>query len=143
MTLNQLVSLFRVLSTSQGQLNDFECTAASESQLGPDTKFPRLLVELQPGNINNKDLVLNFAFIFSDRVQKDLGNEIEVLSDMLSIATDYRALLMDPQYGEDFAVEGSITITPFRDATDEETAGWMFEAGIRLTDLKDRCQIPG
>lgn len=141
MTLNELVNLFKQLAIDHKQINSFGFGVNSELDIS-NKVYPQMYVEIEPIALNGKDVTIPFSFIFSDRVTKDLRNETDVISDMMSVSLDIRALLMSPTYFDSFAVDISGTITPFRDSTDDETAGVILDLGIKITDLKDRCQVP-
>lgn len=140
-TLKQLVKKFQSLAESHLQIKGFDFTTKAEA-FHTKTSFPFLLIEILPGTISDKDLIFSFSFFFSDRVSKGLDNYLEVLSDQAQIALDYRAMILNDARENGYSISNDITITPFQDSTDEETAGWMFEMDIKLSDLKDICQVP-
>ena len=141
MTLNELVSLFQQLASDHALLNSSAFGANSDIDID-NILYPQMYIEIEPMNLRGKDLLIPFSFTFSDRVAKDLRNEQSIISDMISVALDFRAMLNNPIYFDSFSATGDGAITAFRDSSTDETAGVILDLEIKLTDLKDRCQVP-
>lgn len=141
-TLNQIKKVLEEIAESHGVINDFGFGADYDRGLSTTTKYPLMYAEVQASSFDDKMLLMPFNIVLSDRVDKGANNETDVLSDMLTVAMDVRAMLNSPDNYNSFKVGTSGVLTPFRDSTDDETAGWVLEVTFELIDLKDRCNVP-
>ena len=126
-TLNQIRDLFEALASNHQIINGFGFGADYDIVLSTDTLYPHMYVEVQPASFEERVVLIPFNIVFSDRVDKGINNETDVLSDMLNVALDVRAMLYDSSNFPYFSVVETGTLTPFRDATDDEVAGWIME----------------
>lgn len=141
-TLNQIHDILKTIAENHAIIKGFGFGADYDMAVSTDTEYPLMYVEVQPSTYDDKNIIIPFNIVFADRVDKGQNNETDVLSDMLNVGLDVRAWLHSPDSYSFFAVEKTGSLTPFRDATDDEVAGWVFEISLRLTDLKDRCNLP-
>jgi hypothetical protein len=141
-TLNQVKAKLEEIASRHQQINEFGFGDVWEFGAKKSYIFPVMFAVPQPAVVNDKIIDLNFNIIFMDLVNKGEGNETEVLSDMLQVALDVRAWLLNDDFADDFIVEASSSLQPFTERFDEEVTGWVMALKIKIVDIKDRCAIP-
>jgi hypothetical protein len=77
-----------------------------------------------------------------DIQQPDRDNEIENLSDMLSIGQDVYAAMSDPAYQDYFIIQYASSLTPIREAYTDLVNGWEMRLDFSFMQDRNRCQIP-
>jgi hypothetical protein len=86
-----------------------------------------------------------FTFIVSDIIQRDLANQVDVLSDTLQIMDDilgqFRLSVTDSlgNFNELYYLDTPITCTPFLEKYDDLLGGWVAEVTIEVKTPLDRC----
>lgn len=89
-----------------------------------------------------------FTFIVSDIIQRDLANQVDVLSDTLQIMDDilgqFRLSVTDSlgNFNELYYLNTPITCTPFLEKYDDLLGGWVAEVTIEVETPLDRCDAP-
>jgi len=147
MTLNQVVQRIKTIALAHKQINDFREGDVISFLRSGDIVYPACLLQILPGRISKaeKQTTVRFALYLCDKVDLSIdskANELEVKSDLLSIAEDMMAAFDYPTYklDWDFAEEASI------DFLDEDLED-MLSAVLMTLDIKkrfdsNRCQIP-
>jgi hypothetical protein len=141
-SLNQIKGKLEQFANDHLQIKEFYTKDPLELLNSAETKFVAMVAVFLPSAIQGKIVNLKMSVLFMDLVNKDLTNEMEVLSDTLQIALDFRAWMDDPDFDDLFIVDDSLVITPFYEKGDNECTGWQMDITVRITDLKDRCAIP-
>lgn len=147
MTLNQVIQRIKTIALAHKQINDFREGDVIDFLKSGDIVYPACLCQILPGRISRieKQTTIRIALYFCDVVDLSVDskeNELEVKSDLLSIAEDMMAAFVFPTYQLDWdmADEGSIE---FLDEDLED----MLTAVLLTIDIKtrfdsNRCQMP-
>lgn len=147
MTLNQIIQRIKTIALAHKQINDFREGDVISFLRDSDVAYPCCLLQILPGRISRteKQTTVRIALYLCDLVDLSIDskqNELEVKSDLLSIAEDMMAAFSYPQFEQDwdFADEASIE---FLDEKFED----MISAVLMTLDFKtrfdsNRCQIP-
>lgn len=103
-----------------------------------EPKYPRMYVlpdstHIQPGHIH-----LGWRVFFVDKLNNDISNFTEVLSDQLEIVKDFFAKL----YLSDFEAGWEATVTPFYEKTETILSGWIIDFHFIQKYNYDRCVLP-
>src|SRR4051812_5280330 len=96
MTLNQVKKVFEDIATNHKQINSFGYGDVDQINISGNTVYPLMYVVLSNGNVNNKNLNIPYNILLMDIQDNNNQNEIE--SDMLQIAMDVRATLINGDY---------------------------------------------
>ena len=89
-----------------------------------------------------------FTFIVSDIIQRDLSNQVDVLSDTLQIMDDilgqFRLSVTESlgNFNELYYLDTPITCTPFLEKYDDLLGGWVAVVTIQVEAPLDRCDAP-
>jgi hypothetical protein len=89
-----------------------------------------------------------FTFIVSDIIQRDLENQVDVLSDTLQIMDDilgqFRLSVTESlgNFNELYYLDTPITCTPFLEKYDDLLGGWVAVVTIQVEAPLDRCDAP-
>lgn len=90
----------------------------------------------------------NFTFIVSDIIQRDLENQVDVLSDTLQIMDDiigqFRLSVTESlgNFNELYYLDTPITCIPFLEKYDDLLGGWVAKVSIQVETDLDRCDAP-
>ncbi|WP_343668731.1 hypothetical protein [Chitinophaga sp.] len=141
MTLNNLINLLRSYAQSHLQINDFGSGDLSDLAASKDVRLPVMWVSYPTGRYSQNQMFYNLTVFLADQIFDDKKNELEVQSDMLSIALDTFAFLRDNP-GFDFQVDADATIDFFTERFGELTAGCAMSFTLRDPKPLDRCVIP-
>lgn len=147
MTLNQVIQKLEELALSHKQVNHFFFGEIVEWLANGDIKYPACCVEINPSTISKDDhqTIFNFEIWFLDLVNVDIQaqeNEIEVMSDLTSIAEDYIAMLNFSQYQDMWTIGSSYQLEYFREKFEDLTIAVRFKCTIGVDNTTDRCQVP-
>lgn len=142
MTHNQYIKLFRDIATNHRNINSFNTGDVWEYMANEaNTLYPvTMWVVLSDNVISGKMDSPKYTFLIMDAVNKDEGNEDEVLSDTLRIAKDVIAVLRQPYYESYFQINTDITLTDFTERFDSEMSGWQFDLIFNQPFTYDSCQ---
>jgi hypothetical protein len=140
-TLNQIIAKLESIASSHQQINSFAIGDLSDLLKG-NRNYPLMYVVLLPSSYQDKEFRLNLSVLLMDLVDNGKANENEVLSDMLLIASDVRALLMAPENASLYLIDKNSTVDPFTERFEDDVAGWNINITFRIMDLMDRCRIP-
>ena len=86
-----------------------------------------------------------FTFIVSDIIQRDLANQVDVLSDTLQIMDDilgqFRLSVTQSlgNFNQLYYLDTPITCTPFLEKYDDLLGGWVAVVTIQVESPLDRC----
>ena len=89
-----------------------------------------------------------FTFIVSDIIQRDLENQVDVLSDTLQIMDDiigqFRLSVTESlgNFNELYYLDTPITCVPFLEKYDDLLGGWVAEVSIQVEVDLNRCDAP-
>lgn len=147
MTLKQIIARLKSLAESHRQINTFYYGSFDEFLDGADIVYPAIFCELNSNaTVSLTDRLTNYQFNFYffdllDVASNSLNNQIEVQSDMSSIAQDYLAMLYDITYkeweiGEDYVM----TIRDYE--LQDLTCGVSIQVNIGTRFDANLCQVP-
>lgn len=147
LTLNQIVTRIKTLALAHHQINHFYFGDPHEFDANGDIIYPACFLEWVPGTADRvaHQKRFNFNIYFFDlvKVSDDTeGNETEVLSDMDGVATDMLAMLMSPEYQDDWVIVEAAAIAPVTEVLGDMAAGVFIEVGIVVDFLADSCVVP-
>jgi hypothetical protein len=141
MTLNQVITVLQTFAQNHKQINDFGRGFIEEIGASQDQTYPIMWVASLSGRYGSKDYSYSFQILFGDLIFDDKRNELEVQSDMQSVALDLCAFLRDnPDY--DFQMDDTATIDYFTERLGDFAAGVLLSFTLRDPFPLDRCVIP-
>jgi hypothetical protein len=147
MTLNQVIQKLEQLALSHKQLNHFFFGEVVEWLANGDIRYPACCVEINPSTISKDDhqTIYSFEIWFLDLVNVDMEaneNEVEVMSDLTSIAEDYIAMLNFSQYQDFWTIGSTYQLEYYREKFEDLTIAVRFTCTIGVDNTTDRCQVP-
>ncbi len=147
-TVNQLISVFKDISTRHYQINGFGVGDNWEN--GTSEKMHPVLwinptTAAMPSSDNGyKTFEIDFEVRVFDLVNKDESNENEVLSDCIDILKDIIAEFKGHPYyvNSQLNIIDDINFEAFTEEFDEEVSGWICEISLMTPVLTSFCGIP-
>ena len=105
MTLNQIITRARTIATAHKQVRQFDHGGADNFFANKESKYPAVLLEYSAGKINlgGNQSGISFKMSFVDLVnvsEETQANELDVQSDMLSVAEDIFAQMNNQNYDD-------------------------------------------
>jgi hypothetical protein len=141
-TLNSLINQFRYVSQNHAQIKGFNFGRDAEIAASEQEKYPLLWIDVTDSNIEGTVMTVSILMKVIDIQQPDRDNEIENLSDMLSIGQDVYAAMSDPAYQDFFIIQYASSLTPIREAYTDLVNGWEMRLDFSFMQDRNRCQIP-
>ena len=147
LTLNQVITRLETIGRSHKQIKECRTGDTLVFLKGGDLEYPACLIELLPGVISRteKKSGLEFSIKLCDLInlaEDSKENEIEVQSDLLSIAEDLISMYCDPQYQDTWTVVAEV---PF-EFQYEQLKDYVSALSMTVTIWKrfdaNRCQVP-
>ena len=147
-TVNQLISVFKDISTRHYQINGFGIGDNWEN--GTSEKMHPVLwinptTATMPSTDNGyKTFEIDFEVRVFDLVNKDESNENEVLSDCIDILKDIITEFKGHPYyvNSQLNIIDDINFEAFTEEFDEEVSGWVCEISLMTPVLTSFCGIP-
>ena len=147
-TVNQLISVFKDISTRHYQINGFGVGDNWEN--GTIEKMHPVLwinptTATMPSSDNGyKTFEIDFEVRVFDLVNKDESNEKEVLSDCIDILKDIITEFKGHPYyvNSQLNIIDDINFEAFTEEFDEEVSGWVCEISLMTPVLTSFCGIP-
>ena len=144
MTLNykQILTYFSSIAYHHEQINSFGFGDIEQLTNDIITKqeplYPRMYVlpdstHIQPGHIH-----LGWRVFFVDKLNNDISNQQDVLSDQLEIVKDFFAKL----YLSDFEAGWEASVQPYYEKTETILSGWIINFHFIQKYSYDRCVLP-
>jgi hypothetical protein len=103
-----------------------------------EPEYPRIYFIPNRTRFNPNHMHITWTIVISDKVEDDLSNQTEVLSDTLEIAKDFYS----KAYLSDYDVEWDATLSPWLENTDAVLAGWSFDISVQQKFDYNRCVLP-
>ena len=147
MTLNQVVKKLEQLALSHQQINHFYFGDIVEWLANGELRYPCCFAEINKSEINkdDKQTKYNFDIWFLDlqdsNTDKD-SNEVDLMSDLTSIAEDYLAMLNYTGYQDLLTINTSYELEYFREKFEDLTVAVRTNVIIGVDYLSDRCAVP-
>lgn len=149
LTLKQITERLKSLAKSHRQINtvfvgdidDFLTTS-------PDIVYPACIISIMPESsidITNREHKYNIKIQLYDLLQladKSVENELDLQSDLSSIAGDFIAMINFNDYLQDWNVPENYTLRVANFQLSDVCAGVYFDLPVSAFYIADRCQIP-
>jgi hypothetical protein len=100
--------------------------------------YPRMYFVPERTRLNTNHLHITWRLIICDKVEDDLSNQQDVLSDTLEIMKDFYA----KAYLSDYDVEWNANLEPWLEETESVLAGWTLTLSIQQKFDYNRCVLP-
>lgn len=147
LTLNQIISRLRTLALSHRQINNFYYGDAVDYLLVTDVNYPSCVVEHSNSVISktNKQIQYGFKIYFLDLINlSDATNDnrSDVLSDMVSVAMDFTAMLNYTEYQDDWTINSDYPLQFYTESGNDMVGGVSIDVVIGSDYNVDRCQVP-
>jgi len=147
MTLNQVINRLEALALSHKQINHFFFGEIVDWLANGDLRYPCCFVEINKSTISKEDkqIKYNFDVWHLDLVNVDVltdNNQVDVMSDLTSVAGDYLAMLNFSDYQDDFTIETNYDLEYFREKFEDLTIAVRTNVTIGIDYLSDRCAVP-
>lgn len=141
-TLNQVLNILRTICNDHAQINSFVFGHISEISASEQEQYPLVWCDVNDSQMSERMFTLNLSLYVLDIQRADGSNEVDVLSDTLSIGRDLIAALNNPIYQDYFNVQFDVNFGQVREGFPDVVDGWKLNIGLELMELNDRCQIP-
>jgi hypothetical protein len=132
-----------------GSMDDFTYwTESRDKEVNTHFQAPYYpLLYVVPGEVEQNFGFMNYSFtiIVSDIIERDLSNQIDVLSDTNQILDDiigqFRLSVTDSlgNFNNEYYLDDAITCTPFLEKYDDLLGGWTAELNIEVKVPLNRC----
>lgn len=147
MTLNQVIERLKTLALGHKQINSFREGDLVDILNERDIDYPMCLVQILPGSISrtSKQTNFNFAIYLLDlvNVSNDAkSNELEVQSDLTSIAEDMIALINYPGYLDTWTPSNEAQLEYFNEKFEDLVTAARITLTISTRYDANRCQVP-
>ena len=147
MTLNQVVKKLEQLALSHQQINYFFFGEIVEWLSNGDLRYPCCFVEINKSEINKDDKQTKFNFDIwfldlQDITTNTDANQIDLMSDLTSIAEDYLAMLNYSGYQDVWTITTNYDLEYFREKFEDLTVAVRTNVTIGVDYLSDRCAVP-
>lgn len=112
-----------------------------------EPEYIRVYIVPGPVTLEQSQIRYNFSFIFMDRLEEDLSNQIDVLSDTLEVAKDFYSILLNNyqvefgSFTEYYDPEWGSTSTPFLERFETVLAGHTLSLDI-IQPFEYKCDLP-
>jgi len=147
LTLNQIVARIKELGNSHAQIKQVGYGDFADLN-SEDKNYPCFLFDVDSPTISpkSKKTSYSFQFLFMDLAnvaEKSKENELDVWSDLTSIAEDIFALMRNPNYlNEDWTFEDDVSGEYLRETEKDIILGLKFTVRISTNMNNNRCQVP-
>lgn len=145
-TLNNISNLFQAFATNHKNLKGsyyFGIAGEHESRQG-DKNYPLMVAELETSTVGEKLDSYQFKMWFLSQHRHYEGRDIEMLSDLKQIATDFLIFLRQTKFEDNktFTIDTSATLTDFHHSFNDDCAGWYLTINCKQFLDWDKCAIP-
>jgi hypothetical protein len=146
MTLNQIVRRIKQISLAHKQIRNFYFGTATDFLTDKTTKYAGAFLEDTQGvvEVGGKSLTVGFKLFLLDLVNVSANakeNELEVQSDMVSVALDLLAEFDHSSYS-DWKITLTNPLTLVRENFDDLVAGVVIDFSVLVPFDKDTCAVP-
>ena len=124
----------QVRSFGFGELNNI--TMDIVTQKSP--LYPRLYFVPNSSVLGQNEMNITWTVFVVDKLNTDLKNQSEILSDTLEIAKDFYA----KAYLSDYNVAWDMQLSPWLEEADDVLAGWSFQMIVQQKFDYNRCVLP-
>lgn len=103
-----------------------------------EPEYPRLYFVPNTTRFDENHMHIHYQVIVCDKIEEDLSNQAEVLSDTLEICKDLFSLA----YLSDYDAEFDSSLEPWLERTESVIGGWTFPLNIQQKFDFNRCVLP-
>lgn len=103
-----------------------------------EPKYPRLYFVPEKTTLNEGHMHVTWNVIICDKINNDLSNLQDVLSDTLEIAKDF----FSKAYLSDYDAEFNSTLEPWLERTETILGGWTLTLNVQQKFDYNRCVLP-
>lgn len=103
-----------------------------------EPNYSRMYVVPDQTIFNENEIKYNFNIIISSRLEEDLSNQLDSLSDTLEMCKDITIIFHNSEYYTDY----NIVVNPFLEEYDTILCGWSFNLSLNVPYKYNRCDIP-
>jgi hypothetical protein len=138
----QIISDWRSFADSHQQINSFGFGDVEQLTNDIVTKqeplYPRLYFVPGDARLSQNHMHITWRVICADRIEDDLSNQQDVLSDTLEIMKD----LFSRAYLSDYDADWDPSLEPWLEETETNIGGWTMTFSIQQKFDYDRCVLP-
>jgi len=138
----QIIQDFKEIADAHEQINSFgfgeleQITMDIETEKEP--KYTKMYMIPDTTILNENQLTYNFKIIILDRINNDLSNQRDVMSDTLEIVKDVFTIL----YLSEYESEWNASVNPFLERYETILGGWTMDLTITQPFDYNRCDLP-
>ena len=104
--------------------------------------YPLMVVTPITSNFSHKKTNVSTTIILVDKyIESNYEMRNSVLSDMLEVCSDVRALMRKSEY-DDFEINENITVEPRVNKGGDIVAGWIMTVDFNIDDEMNYCTVP-
>lgn len=146
MTLNQVVARVKSLCLAHLQVRNFDQGLVQDFLTDKTTKYPSVFLQDNGGAVSTDGhaAVLNYRMFFVDLVNviaDEKENELDVQSDMLSVALDIIAQMNHSNFS-DWRLSSESNLQLLVEENDDMYAGCYIDISLRIQFTQNVCQVP-
>jgi hypothetical protein len=138
----QIIKDWQDFSDAHEQIRSWGFGDATELTMDVITKkeplYPRMYFVPNTTKLSPNHMHITWTVIICDKVEEDLKNQPEVLSDTLEIAKDFYS----KAYLSDYDVQWDAILNPWLERADTVLAGWTFDINVQQKYDYNRCVLP-
>ena len=146
-TYNQIVKKFEDIITANKFIKTFVAGDIYEIDL-TETTYMYAHLSIESATFDNAQLTYSFRLYVMDIVNKDEGNENDVLSDTLQVINDVISEFRNGSstFGlenmQDYEIQDTISCSPFTERFDNEVSGWSADIDVTVINHYNACNNP-
>ena len=146
-TYNQIVKKFEDIITANKFIKTFVAGDIYEIDL-TETTYMYAHLSIESATFHNAQLTYSFRLYVMDIVNKDEGNENDVLSDTLQVINDVISEFRNGSstFGletmQDYEIQDTISCSPFTERFDNEVSGWSADIDVTVINHYNACNNP-
>lgn len=141
-SLRQIVKKAEEIAENHQQLNSFYFGHPFEIGASSAVSYALMGLHVNPGSISKGVHLEKLSFYFADLVNKDEGNETEVLSDLRRVAMGVFGQFRDWCQLNKIVLVRDAELSPFWENWDDEVCGWQMDVTIQQFYDANACQEP-
>jgi len=138
----QIISDWRSFADQHRQINSFGFgdieQLTNDITTKQEPKYPRLYFVPNNTRLSTNHMHITWQVIICDRIEDDLSNQQDVLSDTLEIAKDF----FSRTYLSDYDADWDSTCEPWLERTETVLGGWSMIISIQQKFDYNRCVLP-
>jgi|TARA_R100001163_G_scaffold19018_1_gene16814 hypothetical protein len=146
-TYNQILKKFEDVITANKFIKTFVAGDIYEIDL-TETTYMYAHLSIESATFDNAQLTYSFRLYVMDIVNKDEGNENEVLSDTLQVINDVINEFRNGSstFGlatmQNYDIQDTISCSPFTERFDNEVSGWSADIDVTVINHYNACNNP-